>query len=173
MSIIPEKSNNFRVYLDGTTLLGIAEGNFPNGELMTSEVKGAGIAGTIDSPTLGHMGSITCEFTWRNVTKSFFLITEPKAHSLDLYAEHQDFDAGRGEYKTRSIHVFLKAITKQYDLGKLVVGDSSETQTTHEVYYMKVYVDGVAKMEVDKYNFVYKINGYDYLSNTRRNLGMY
>ena len=61
-----------------------------------------------------------------------------------IYAEHQDFDAGRGEYKTRSIHVFMKAITKQYDIGKLVVGESSETQTTHEVYYLKLYIDGKA-----------------------------
>ena len=173
MSIIPEKSNNFRVYLDGSTLLGIAEGNFPNGELMTSEVKGAGIAGVIDSPTLGHMNSITCEFNWRNVTESFVELIQPGAHSLDLYAEHQDFDAGRGEYKTRSIHVFMKAITKQYDIGKLVVGESSETQTTHEVYYMKLYIDGKEKIELDKYNFVYKINGFDYLQNTRKNLGMY
>ncbi len=173
MSIIPEKSNNFRVYLDGSTLLGIAEGNFPSGELMTSEVKGAGIAGVMDSPTLGHMSSITCNFNWRNVTESFVQLIEPGAHSLDLYAEHQDFDAGRGEYKTRSIHVFMKAITKQYEIGKLVVGESSETQTTHEVYYLKLYIDGKEKLEVDKYNFVYKINGFDYLQNTRKNLGMY
>lgn len=173
MSIIPEKGNNFRVYLEGSTLLGIAEGDFPNGELMTSDVKGAGIAGVINSPTLGHMNSLTCVFTWRNITEDFIKLIQSDAHSLDIYAEQQDFDAGRGVYKTRSIHVFMKAITKQYNLGKLVVGDSTETQSTHEIYYMKLYIDGKEKIELDKYNFVYKINGYDYLQNTRRNLGMY
>lgn len=173
MSIIPEKANNFRVYLDGTSLLGIAEGSFPNGDMMTSEVKGAGIAGVIDSPTLGHMNSLTVELNWRNITADFVKLLEPQAHALDLYAEHQDFDAGRGEYKTRSIHVYLKAITKNYDIGKLVVGESSESQTTLEVYYMKLYIDGKEQIELDKYNYVYKINGYDYLQQSRRNLGMY
>ena len=45
-NIIPEKGINFSVYLDGEDLLGVAEGNFPNLESMTSEVKCAGIAGS-------------------------------------------------------------------------------------------------------------------------------
>ena len=54
-NIVPEKLNDFRVYGDGNALLGIAEGNFPNIEFMTSEVKGAGIAGVLESPALGHV----------------------------------------------------------------------------------------------------------------------
>ena len=172
-NIIPEKGVNFKVYLDGTDLLGIAEGNFPVGELMTSEVKGAGIAGVLDSPVLGHMQSVTVSLTWRSITESFMRLTIPEAHALDMYAEHSAFDAGRGVYRSNGIHVFMRAVTKKWDLGKLVVGETTDTQSEHEVYYMKMYMNGVEKFELDKYNYVYKVNGVDYLYQTRRNLGMY
>ena len=170
-NIVPEKTNNFTVYIDGEEQSGIAEGNFPSGQFMTSEVKGAGIAGIIESPGVGHMQSMTVELTWRAITDKFITLLEPRGHELDMYAEQLAFDAGKGEYVSRSINVFIKAVTKEWELGKLVVNDSAETKTTHEVYYMKVFVDGVEVLEMDKYNFVYKVRGTDYLAETRKALG--
>ena len=71
MSLIPEKSINFSVYLEGRDLLGMAEGTIPALEAMTSEVKGAGIAGTVDSIVLGHFNSTTLNLKWRTVTDDF------------------------------------------------------------------------------------------------------
>ena len=52
---------------------------------MTSEVQGAGIAGTIDTPVLGHFGSLTLNLTWRSVTREIFKLAQQQAHDLDLY----------------------------------------------------------------------------------------
>ena len=171
-NVVPEKSNNFMVYIDGEKQAGIAEGNFPSGEFMTSEVRGAGIAGIIESPGVGHMQSMTVELTWRTITDSFIKLTEPRGHELDMYREELAFDAGTGEYVSRSVNVYIKAVTKSYELGRLVVNDSAETKSTHEIYYMKVFVDSKEVLEVDKFNFVYKVKGTDYLAETRRALGM-
>ena len=56
-NIVPEKGINFAVYYNGEDLLGVAEGEFPNLEAMTSEVKGAGIAGVASTIVLGHSRS--------------------------------------------------------------------------------------------------------------------
>lgn len=170
-NIIPEKSNNFTVYIDGEEQAGIAEGNFPSGEFMTTEIKGAGIAGTIESPGIGHMQSMTVELTWRATTPKFIDLMKPTGHTLDMYTEVLSFDAGLGEYKRHSVNVFLKAVTKSYELGKLVVNDSQEGKTVHEIYYLKMRYDGVEVLEIDKYNFVYKVRGVDYLAETRAALG--
>lgn len=172
-NIVPEKVNNFTVYIDGEEQAGIAEGSFPAGQFMTSEVRGAGVAGIIESPGLGHMQSMTVELTWRAITDRFISLLEPGGHELDMYAEHLSFDAGKGEYVSRSVNVYMKAVTKEYELGRLVVNDSAETKSTHEVYYLKMFVDGVAVLEIDKYNFVYRVRGKDYLASTRRALGKY
>lgn len=170
-NIVPEKMNNFNVYIDGEEQNGIAEGSFPAMQFMTSEVRGAGIAGVIDSPGLGHMQSMTVELTWRSITDKFIELLKPGGHTLNMFAEHLSFDAGRGEYVSRSVNIFMKAVTKEYELGRLVVNDSAETKTTHEVYYLIMFVDGAEVLCVDKYNFIYRVKGTDYLAQTRRALG--
>ena len=53
---VPEKLINFRVYQDGADLLGVADVSLPSLEAMTETVKGAGVAGEVDSPVLGQGG---------------------------------------------------------------------------------------------------------------------
>lgn len=171
-NIVPEKSNNFAVYINGSLQSGIAEGNFPNIEFMTSEVKGAGLAGVVESPGLGQIQSFTVELTWRTTPKNYTELFMPQSHTLDLYNEDLSFDAGLGVYRSTSVHVFLKAVTKGYDLGKLAVNESKEAKTTHECYYLKMELDGVEVLEIDKYNYIYKVRGVDYLRESREALGM-
>ena len=171
-NVIPEKMTKFQVYADDGVLLGIAEGNFPSLEFMTTEIKGAGIAGTIDSPGGGMFGSLTLTLKWRITTQDFTSLLEPVSHTLDLYAEHASYDAGRGEYLKQRFHVYMKALTKKGDYGKLADMESQDGSTEHEIYYMKVDIDGKELLELDKYNFIFSVNGTDYLAETRRNLGM-
>ena len=51
---IPERLIGFRVYNDNNDLLGIATVTLPMIEAMTDTVSGAGIAGEVESPVLGH-----------------------------------------------------------------------------------------------------------------------
>ncbi|WP_232618982.1 phage major tail tube protein, partial [Acetomicrobium sp. S15 = DSM 107314] len=81
---IPEKLINFRVYLDGTDLLGVADVDLPNLEGLTDAVRGAGIAGEIDSPALGHYSPMTLGLNWRTVTGTVTHLAAPIEHHLVL-----------------------------------------------------------------------------------------
>ena len=170
-NVVPEKGINFSVYLEGEDLLGVAEGNFPQLEAMTSEVKGAGVAGVVDSIVLGHFNSTTISLTWRNVTKDFLKLYEHTTHNLDFYSAMQYYNAGTGEYEVVQLHVYMKAITKSQNPGNLVVGDNMDTQTEHEVVYLKIDRDGKDWVEMDKYNYKYVVDGTDYLAEVRTALG--
>ena len=170
-NIVPEKGINFSVYLEGADCLGVAEGNFPNLEAMTSEVKGAGIAGTVDSIVLGHFNSTTVTLKWRNTTDHFAKLAAHRTFDLDLYAAHQDYDAGLGLYVVRQIHVYLKGTPKHSNIGDLIVGDGSNTETELEVSYLKLEIDGKERVEMDKFNYIYKVDGVDYLAGVRSALG--
>lgn len=170
-NIVPEKIQNFSVYINGSDEVGIAEGNFPNIEAMTSEVKGAGIAGVADTIVLGHFNSITCSLKWRVTPSNFYELSEHRFHNLDLYAGLQYVDAGQGILRTVPLHIFFRAETKSSNIGNMTVGESMESETEHEIVYMKIYLDGAEKVEIDKFNYIYKVNGYDYLSDLRRALG--
>ncbi len=172
-NIIPEKITKFNIYSDDSRLLGVADGNFPSLEFITTEIKGSGIAGTIDSPGGGMFGSIAVTLNWRTTTPDFWDLAVPGSHTLDMYAELLSYDAGYGEYKSQQLHVYLKAFTKKLDMGKLPDMESQEGSTEHEVYYMKVDIDNVEQLMIDKFDYVYRVQGHDYLADTRRALGMW
>ena len=66
----------------------------------------------------------------------------------------------------------MKAFTKKLDMGKLPDMESQEGSTEHEVYYMKVDIDNQEQLLIDKFNYIYRVQGSDYLAGTRRNIGM-
>ena len=169
-NIIPEKSINFKVYLNDRDLLGIAEGSIPNLEAMTSEVKGAGVAGVIESIVLGHFNSTTFSLTWRTVTDDFMKLFAHKTNDIDLYASLQRYDSGLGEYKTEPLHVYLKATTKTSTPGNLVVGDNMDTQTEFEVTVMMIELNHKERVMMDKYNYIYRVDGTDYLDSVRADI---
>ena len=170
-NVIPEKGINFSVYLNGEDLLGVAEGTIPALESMTSEVKGAGVAGVVESPVIGHFNSTNFSLTWRTVTDNFLKLFDHATNDLELFAALQQYDAGLGEYKAVQLRVYMKAITKTLTLGNLVVGDNMDTQMEFEVVYMKVYLDDKERIELDKYNYIYKVDGVDQLDEVARALG--
>ena len=170
-NIIPEKSINFSVYLNGRDLLGVAEGTIPALEALTSEVKGAGIAGAVESIVLGHFASTTLSLTWRTVTDDFMKLYGHLTNDIELHASLQRYDSGLGIYLTEPLYVYLKATTKTSTPGNLVVGDNMDTQTEFEITYMKIYLNNVERVEMDKYNYIYKVDGVDYLATVRSDLG--
>lgn len=170
-NIIPEKSINFAVYLNGEDELGLAEGTIPALEAMTSEVKGAGIAGVVESPVLGHFNSTNFTLTWRTPTSKFMKLFDHVTNNLELFAALQMYDSGLGIYRTVQLHVYMKAITKTSTPGNLTVGDNMDTQTEFEVLYMKIYLDGKERVEMDKINYIYKVDGIDRLAEVRVALG--
>ena len=171
INAVPEKSINFSVYYEGRDMLGSADGELPKLEAMTEEVKGAGVAGAFDSVTLGHFSSTSLTLNWRNVTNDFVKLAAHKAHDLELYAAHQDYDAALGIYIPRQIAVFVRVIPKVSDIGKLAVAAMSDTSTELEVLYLKLDIDGKERIEVDKLNYIFKVDGVDYLAGVRVALG--
>lgn len=169
---VPEKLINFRVYEDGRDLLGVADVQLPSIEPMTDTVKGAGIAGEVDSPVLGHFGSMTLTLNWRTVTKPTIHLAAQKAHSLDLRGAIQTFVASVGEYRAVPLKVKVRAIPKKTDLGKLDVGAGSDASNEFEVTYLKIILDGETLAEIDKYNYICIINKVDYLLQVRIALGI-
>lgn len=172
MNQIPEKLINFRVYEGGVDLLGVADVELPSLEAMTDTVKGAGIAGEVDSPVLGHYGSMTCKLNWRTVVRSTLHLAQPKAHSLDLRGATQVHNAGSGEFRVSPLKVIIRGMPKTTELGKLDVGTTAEASNEFEVTYIKVFIDGQAVLEIDKYNYICVIAGVDYLRDVRRALGL-
>lgn len=169
---VPEKLINFRVYQDGDDLIGIADVTLPTLESMTETVKGAGIAGEIDSPVLGHYSSMELELNWRTIEDTNVLLASPKGVQLDLRGAQQVYDSSAATYVVVPVKVVVSGVPKSTELGKLDVGTTSDTKNTIEVNYIKITIDGSEVLEVDKFNYICSIGGADYLSEVREALGL-
>ncbi|MGO4540375.1 phage major tail tube protein [Paenibacillus sp. 2TAB19] len=168
---IPEKITGYSVYLDGSTYLGVADVELPSLEALTETIKGAGIAGEIDSPTIGHYGSMSCTLNWRTIDPAAIKLSAPKSHAIDFRAAQQTLDSATGNYSTTPTKVSVRATPKSLSLGKFEVGATTDTSNEFEVTYLKVIVDGKVWIEIDKFNSICIIDGVDYLAAERAALG--
>lgn len=169
---VPERLINYRAYLEGGALAGVATVELPDIEAMTDTVSGAGIAGEIDSPILGHFGSMTSTITFRTITDDGMRLSAQKSHALEFRGSQQVYDAANGTYFTVPVRVAMRAIPKRTGLGSLEVGSTTDSENEFELTYLKIVIDNVDRIEIDKYNFKYVVNGVDYLASVRDDLGL-
>jgi len=172
MSILPENMINYMVYLEGKTLLGTANIELPSLDTLTEKVKGAGIAGEVEAPVIGHYDILTLGIQWRTITAAAIALIAPVAHALDFRGSQQVYDSAAGTYSTVPVKVIVRAMAKKMSLGKLVVAGQTDTKNEFEISYIKIYIDGNEVLELDKYNFIFKVMGEDYLAAVRSDLGL-
>lgn len=163
---------HFSAYHEGTTWLGVVDAELPSIEALTETVKGAGIGGEVDMPVRGHYGSMSLKLNWRTITQEAIVLTEQKAHAIDLRGNQQVFDAANGIFVDQLVKVSVRAIPKVTEPGKFEIGATTGTANELEVIYIKKEIDGKRVLEIDKFNLIAFVNGTDALEQVRKNLGM-
>lgn len=172
MNKVAEKLTNFTGYLDATEWLGIVDVELPAIEYLSETVKGAGIAGEINSPVIGHTGALPVKLNWRTLGTQAIRLMEPKTHALTFRGNQQIYNAGSGIYENQGVKITIRANPTKMESGKFEVGATTGTANELECVYLKKEIDGKVVMEIDKLNFIFVINGKDYLEEIRKNLGI-
>lgn len=170
--LTPDKTINYRVYKDGNNQLGIATVDLPDLSYMTDTISGAGIAGEIDSAVIGHIQSMSLTINWRSVTTQALELLSTQGADLIFRGSQQFLDNATNSLVAKSVKVTVKTLPKTVGLGSLEVGASSGTTSELEVTYMKIEIDDKETVEIDKLNFICKINDTDLLADVRTQLGM-
>ena len=169
---MPTNLVNCRVYDDANALIGVATAELPQLQPMTSTVSGAGIAGEVEFPVLGHYQSMTVTLNWKGIEKEAFKLAAFKSHALELRGSQQVHDAGKSVIRTVPVRVVLRTVPKSLQLGSFEAGTKTDVTSEFEITYLKVHVDGKEVCEIDKFNFIAKFGGTDYLASVRKDLGM-
>ena len=138
---------------------------------ITEEVKGAGISGTFNGAFVGHIEAMTLTLNFRSVTKAAIRLLEPRNHQIDLRASQQVWDSGAGRFKQSHVKHVLMVTPTKYSPGKLAPASPAESSGEYSVTYFATYIDGVKIMEIDILNFIFFVNGVDYLEDVRKALG--
>lgn len=165
---IPEKINLFNAYVQGSKLIGVSdEVTLPNFEAMTETISGAGIIGEIDSPAVGHFGSMELQVPFRTVWMPMFELMKALTTSeLTLRGGIQCLtDDGSSDFV--QVRVVVKGRAKNTELGKMKQTEGMESSVTLELVYIMVELDGEVAVELDKLNAIFKLNGEDVMAKVR------
>ena len=172
MSKIPERLVNFRCYGgDAAEFLGLTDVELPTFESMTENISGAGIAGDYSSPVLGHFSSQTVKLKWRTATKAALLLLAPVRQVLDIRGSIQIQDPMLGLLQTQAMRVECTGQGKHYGLGKFEPGKVMGAEYDLECAVIRISLDGVPVIELDKFNDIFRVNGVDFLAKVRRDVG--
>ncbi|SFJ74243.1 phage major tail tube protein [Succinivibrio dextrinosolvens] len=171
-ALTPDKTINYRVYKDGVNQVGIATVDLPELAHMTDTISGAGVAGEIETSVLGHFQAMSATINWRSITEEALTLLNMSGVELTFRGSQQFLDNATNELVPKGVKIITKGITKTVGLGSLEVGASSDTTTEYEITYLKIEIADKEVIELDKLNFIYKVNGTDLLSDVRSQLGM-
>lgn len=169
---MPERLINFRVYNGKNDLLGLASVDLPEIEAMSDTVAGAGIAGEVETPVMGHYGAMACSFSWNSITAEGMKLSKPGVHEIDIRGAQQMLDTASSKFGVVPVRLTLRVTPKTVTLGTFEPGATTDTEQEFEVLYLKMYVNDKEVIEIDKYNFVAKFGGDDALADVRRALGL-
>ena len=171
-ALTPDKTINYRVYKDGVNLLGIATVDLPELSFMADTLSGAGIAGEIETSVKGQLQAMSATIHWNTVTQENLKLLELDGAELTFRASQQYVDQANNRLIPKGLKIVTKGITKTMGLGTLEVGVKNDSSYEYELTYLKIEMEGKETVEIDKFNFIFKIDGKDILSDVRTHIGM-
>lgn len=154
--------NNKLTYLDDTTSL-----QLPSFEMLSDTVKGPGIMGEIDWPSYLGVGSAQFTFNMRTDEVKAAYLSAPGKKRFEVRWVTDKFDTSGSNIGIDSHKVVIIGVSKKYDAGKVEVNAASDGSNDFEVLYYKKSVNGKEIIEIDKLNYIYRVNGVDYGKNIK------
>ena len=162
---------NFAVYEGANEFLGMAEVALPEFTTLAEEIQGAGIAGSFNGPYVGHLEAMSLELNFRSVTKSAIRLMEPVSHQIEMRAAQQKWNNISGRMEQEAVKHVAVVTPIKYAPGKLAPASPTESSGEYSVSYYALFIDGEKLIEIDIINFIYFVNGVDYLEDVRKALG--
>ena len=166
--VIPEKINDFNVYDEGDKLLGISdEVSLPEINELTSEISGPGLLGPIDSPTVGKFENMEMEVPFRTLYESAFrLMKSLSSVHLTLRGAVQISD-GEGNVDFVGMRVVVRGKKKSLVPGKFKQGEGTGASVKFSLTYLMIELNGKQRLEIDKLNSIFRVDGVDMLAAIR------
>ena len=168
--MLATKIHAYNVSNAGTKLVGLSdEVTLPDFESLPETLSGPGFLGEIDEPLLGHFGASELEVPFRTLNEDMFgLLNQGSAVNLTLRMSTQAIQESTMATDFMPSRVVIKGKSKGFTGGRVKQGEGTGSSVKVELIYILIEVNGKKKFELDKLNFVYKVNDVDLLAKVRK-----
>lgn len=150
----------------GTSSIDLSEFNYND-----TEISGAGILGDFNMVSPAMMDNLEVTLHWRTIHEDLTQLLSHQAHTLTLRSAQNIYDAATGIFRAQPVKIVLRGVPQKMTLGKFEKAAETESESTLNIDYIKIWVDGTEVLEYDKFNYVFRVNRTDYLVGTRTAIG--
>lgn len=171
MAKVDETVIGFAVYEDATEYYGMSEVTLPEISNLTEEISGAGMGGKVEAVILGAIEAMTTTLNFRTVTKNAIKLHEPREHKIDLRVAQQNKNTTKGVTEVGRVKHLLTLTPKKLNPGKVATASAAEVSGEYATTYFATYINGKKMLEIDPLNYIYFVNGKDWLADVRKALG--
>ncbi|HEX9061999.1 MAG TPA: phage major tail tube protein [Clostridia bacterium] len=158
-----------KVFDDGIDIDDNVSCQLPKVEFGTTEIKGAGILGAFEMPSTGQLNAMAFSLTQRSINKNSINLSRPGQHNIELRFV-KDARTSDGQQIPQGTKIFLTGLTKSFDPGKVEENATMDGSIEYEVLRIRIIIAGEEVLLIDKINYIYKVNGKDYMEGIREAL---
>jgi P2 family phage contractile tail tube protein len=161
---------NFSVYngSTGNKEIGLAHITVPDIENLSEVLKGSGISGEPDVPILGHIKNMTAQFSFFTLTSDAITLYQQSNLILNCRATLQSYDASTGAFGVVPERLIINGFPRKLNLGRWEVASKGDMVVVDiNVHYLAAYLNGIKVLEIDPFNSIHVVNGFDYLAADR------
>lgn len=170
---IAAQTINFECYYDDNNrFIGMATVDLPTFEYTNTDISGAGIQGVVNVPTLGQTSSMQVTLHWNNITREAFQLLQQKAHTIAMYGAAQYLSTDTHNPEVAQVKIKFTGLAKKVELGKFEQSSTTDTTSEFEITALEVKVNGETMLEVDKFNYVFKVGEVDWFEAIRKALNL-
>lgn len=161
----------YEVYYGTSRLMGTSTIDLPELNYINAEVSGAGILGDFNMVSPGMMDNLEMTLHWRTIHGDLSKLFAFKAHTLTLLGAMNNYETSEGKLKAPKVKIVVRGLPQKMTLGKFERASETESESTLNLDYIKITVAENKIFEYDKFNYVFSVNGVDYMAKTRAAVG--
>jgi P2 family phage contractile tail tube protein len=169
--IAVKRVTNANVYVDGNSLLGkVQEATLPVIKYKASDHAALGMIGTVEF--FSGIDKLEAKLKWTSFYEDVLKkVADPfKTFSVQLRSSVETYGAA-GRTEEKPMVAYMTVQSKDFPAGSFKQHDNAELESTLNVTYYKLVIDGKDIVEIDVMSNIYKVDGKDVLSTYRANIG--
>lgn len=164
--IISGSTGAMTVFANGRELNDVTSVTLADVEIPTTEIKGAGIMGTLNIPQTGQVNAMTVEIALRRTGKDkAYLMAQGKVDIEVRMAT--DVRASDGSMYVEGTKIFATGYATKIGNGKAEPGSTRDESVSYSVTRYREIIDGEETILIDQESKVFKVCGKDRMREVR------
>lgn len=158
-------TTQFAVYLNGKSLIGMAEVKLPTIKKMQIELNGAGLIGPIKLTSPSQIEAMETEFKFNSLSEHGFNLWQQSSGFLELKAYIVEVDGSTQIMDEKGYRVILKGSCNEFDLGTIKPAELVNPTIKYDTTALEIFREGKSLLKIDKLAGIFEQFGVSLIKN--------